>query len=89
MKFARTLIIAALPLGLAVGCETPGTDKAMIDKANTTAMEAESAAKRAADAANRAAAEAANAARAAEAAAAEAKAAGDKADRAFRRGMRK
>lgn len=89
MKLARTLIIAALPLALAVGCETPTNDTARIDQANSTAMAAEDAAKRAADAANKAAASAAQAARAAEAAAAEAKAAGDKADRAFRRGMRK
>lgn len=89
MKLARTLIIAALPLGFAVGCETTGTDQASIDKANATAMQAESSAKAAADAAQRAAADAARAARAAEAAAAEAKAAGDKADRAFRQGMRK
>lgn len=90
MKFARTLVIAALPLALAVGCETAGTDNSMqLEQANKTAMAAESAAKRAASAANAAAASAAKAARAAEAAAAEAKAAGDKADRVFRKGMRK
>lgn len=90
MKFARTLVIAALPLAFAVGCETPAKDNSMqIEQANKTAMAAESAAKRAASAANAAAAAAARAARAAEAAAAEAKAAGDKADRVFRKGMRK
>lgn len=98
MKFARTLIVAALPLALAVGCETQQMesgsmqDKAMTDKvdmANKNAAAAQSAAERAAEAANRSAASAAAAARAAERAAAEAKAAGDKADRAFRRGMRK
>ena len=95
MKFAKTLIVAALPLALAVGCETAGSDssametKAQIDKANNTAAMAQSAAERAAEAANRAAASAAAAARAAERAAAEAKAAGDKADRVFRKGMRK
>jgi len=87
MRLGKTLIIAALPLALAVGCETSNEGKAgMNDKA---AMQAQSDAKRAAAAANAAAASAAAAARAAEAAAAEAKAAGDKADRVFRKGMRK
>ncbi|MDA1324256.1 MAG: hypothetical protein O3C34_05890 [Proteobacteria bacterium] len=97
MKFAKTLIIAALPLAFAVGCETPATDASMTqgqagqsEMANKEAlMAAENAAKRAADSANEAAAAAASAARAAEAAAAEAKASGDKADRVFRKGMRK
>jgi len=96
MKFAKTLIIAAFPLAFAVGCETPATDASMtqdqagqLEMANKTAMAAESAAKRAADSANEAAASAARAARAAESAAAEAKAAGNKADRVFRKGMRK
>jgi hypothetical protein len=89
MNFAKKIIIAALPLALAVGCETAGENSMKVDQANKTAMAAESAAKRAADAANAAAASAAQAARAAEAAAAEAKAAGDKADRVFRKGMRK
>ena len=76
MRLGKTLIIAALPLALAIGCETSNEGKAgMNDKA---AMQAQSDAKRAAAAA-----------RAAEAAAAEAKAAGDKADRVFRKGMRK
>ena len=87
MKFARTLIIAALPLAFAAACETAGEGSSSMD--NKSAMEAQAAAKRAADSANKAAAAAAQAARAAEAAAAEAKAAGDKADRVFRRGMRK
>lgn len=87
MKFAKTLIVAVLPLAFAVGCETAGSDtSAKQDKANVAAMDA---AKSAASAANRAAASAAAAARAAERAAAEAKAAGDKADRVFRKGMRK
>ena len=96
MKLAKTLIIAALPLAFAVGCETPADDSGMmkeqgmkLDMANKNAMAAESAAKRAAASANAAAASAARAARAAEAAAAEAKMAGDKADRVFRKGMRK
>jgi len=96
MKFAKTLIIAALPLAFAMGCETPADDSASmqenaakLDMANKNAMAAENAAKRAADSANEAAAAAARAARAAEAAAAEAKASGDKADRVFRKGMRK
>jgi hypothetical protein len=83
MRLGKTLIIAALPLALAVGCETSNESKAgMNDKAQSDA-------KRAVAAANAAAASAAAAARAAEAAAAEAKAAGDKADRVFRKGMRK
>lgn len=90
MRFAKTLIIAAVPLMLAAGCETMSeNDRMMVEKANTSAADAQAAAQRAADAANKAAASAAAAARAAEAAAAEAKAAGDKADRVFRRGMRK
>ena len=57
MKFARTLIIAALPLALAVGCETPVKDNSkMVEQANKTAMSAESAAKLAAAAAQAAAA---------------------------------
>ncbi len=90
MKFAKTLIVAALPLALAIGCETAGSDSsAKVDQANKTASMAQSAAERAAAAANKAAASAAAAARAAERAASEAKAAGDKADRVFRKGMRK
>ena len=90
-------MIAALPLAFAAGCETPASessgmtsDQAMkLEMANKNAAAAESAAKRAADSANAAAAAAARAARAAEAAAAEARTAGDKADRVFRKGMRK
>jgi hypothetical protein len=90
MKFAKTLIVAALPLALAIGCETAAPDNsAKVDQAGKTAAMAQSAAERAAAAANKAAASAAAAARAAERAAAEAKAAGDKADRVFRKGMRK
>lgn len=90
MKFTKTLIVAVLPLALAFGCETASTnDGAMAEKANKTASMAQSAAERAAAAANKAAASAAAAARAAERAASEAKAAGDKADRVFRKGMRK
>ena len=74
MKLVKSLIIAALPLALLAGCGT----------ANKTAVESA-----AVKAAQQAAASAAKAARAAEAAAAEAKAAGDKADRVFRKGMRK
>ena len=96
MKFAKILVIAALPLAFVVGCETPATDTGMtsdqagkLEMANKNAMAAESAANRAAESANAAAAAAARAARAAEAAAAEARTAGDKADRVFRKGMRK
>ncbi len=95
MKFGKTLLIAAVPLALALsGCETPSEGKNSL--AYKAAMKAQKAAKRAsvaassaAVAANAAASSAAAAARAAEAAAAEAKAAGDKADRVFRKGMRK
>ena len=96
MKLAKTLIIATLPLAFVVGCETPADNSGMmkenaakLEMANKNAMAAQDAAKRAADSANAAAASAARAARAAEAAAAEAKTAGDKADRVFRKGMRK
>ena len=90
MKLAKMLAIVVLPLVFTVGCETTGQDNsAMIEKANKAASMAQSDARRAANAANKAAASAAAAARAAEAAAAEAKAAGDKADRVFRKGMRK
>jgi hypothetical protein len=97
MKLTKTLLVAALPLAFAVGCETPATESSgmttdqsmQLDMANKNAMAAQEAAKRAADSANAAAASAARAARAAEAAAAEAKTAGDKADRVFRKGMRK
>lgn len=96
MKLAKTVIIAALPLAFAIGCETPASDGSMssesaakLEMANKNAMAAESAAQRAANSANAAAAAAARAARAAEAAAAEARTAGDKADRVFRKGMRK
>ena len=95
MKFLKTLVIFAVPLVFLLGCETPGenksslANKAAMQAQNKLAMQAQKAAKRAADAANAAAASAAAAARAAESAAAEAKAAGDKADRVFRKGMRK
>ena len=57
MRLGKTLIIAALPLALAVGCETSNEGKAsMNDKA---AMQAQNDAKRAAAAANAAAASAA------------------------------
>ena len=102
MDFRKTLLITALPLSLAVsGCETPSEGKSSI--AYKSAMKAQKVAKRASVAASSAAiaanaaassaaaaaSSAAAAARAAEAAAAEAKAAGDKADRVFRKGMRK
>ena len=110
MKLAKIVLIAALPLALAIGCETPASDGGMssedaakLEMANKNSMAAEAAAKQAADAANAAAAAAASAARAAEAAAAaaasaaraaeaaaaEARTAGDKADRVFRKGVRK
>ena len=83
MKFGKTLVIAALPLALALSaCETPSEGKNSL--AYKAAMKAQKAAKRAsvaassaAVAANAAASSAAAAARAAEAAAAEAKAAAE------------
>lgn len=97
MKLAKKLLIVTLPLALVAGCTEMGAqDKASLDKANSNAMEAKSEAQKASDAANKAAASAQSAAqaaeqaaRSAEKAAAEAKASGDKADRAFRRGLRK
>jgi membrane protein involved in colicin uptake len=97
MKLAKKLMIVALPLALAAGCTELGSqDRAMVEKANASADAAKSEAMKATDAANKAAAEASRAAEAARMAAdaankaaAEAKAAGDKADRIFRRGLRK
>ena len=97
MKLAKKLLIVALPLALAAGCtEMSSQDRAMVEKANMSADSAKSEAMKATEAANKAAsaaqaaAQAAEqAARAAERAAAEAKASGDKADRVFRRGLRK
>lgn len=83
MKFVKLVAAIALPVLLAAGCQTmEPADKAKLDSASMTANDAKAAAERAAAAAERAAA-------AAERAAAEAKAAGDKADRIFRRGLRK
>ena len=87
MRFAKLIIVSCLTTFLAVGCETGGQNTASLDSAAIKA--AQSTAKQALQAAQKAAAEAARAASAAEAAAAEAKAAGDKADRVFRKGIRK
>ena len=97
MTFVKRFALVALPALLAVSCAELGAgDRAKIDSASATASEAKSAAAGATAAAEAAArrAEAAaraaeNAAAAAERAAAEAKAAGDKADRIFRRRLRK
>lgn len=80
MKIVKSLVIAALPLAMIVGCGTANKNSSGVESA---------AVKAALKSAKQAAADAAKAARAAEAAAAEAKAAGDKADRVFRKGMRK
>ncbi len=83
MKFVTRLAVVAMPILLAAGCTSTGPeDRATIESAVATANEAKAEAERAAAAAERAAA-------AAERAAAEAKAAGDKADRIFRRNLRK
>lgn len=97
MKLAKKLLIISLPLALVAGCtEMSAQDKAMVDKANSNAMEAKSEAMKASDAANKASAAAQSAAQAAEQAAEaakkaamEAKTAGDKVDRVFRKGLRK
>ena len=97
MTFVKRIALVAVPALLAVSCaELGASDKAKIDSASSTAMEAKSAAASATAAAEAAARRAEAAARAAENAAAEAKrasaeakAAGDKADRIFRRRLRK
>ncbi len=90
MTLARKLLVVVLPLALVVGCATPeSSDKATVEKASSSADAAKSAAMKAASAAAAAAKAAEQAARAAERAAAEARAAGDKADRIFRKGLRK
>ncbi len=85
MTLARKLMVVALPLVLIAGCAT----EAQVEKANMTAADATRSAQMAAKSAQEAAKAAAQAARAAERAAAEARAAGDKADRIFRKGLRK
>ena len=97
MTFLKRIALVALPALLAVSCaELGASDKAMIEAASATAGEAKSAAANATAAAEAAARRAEAAARAAEEAearamraAAEAKAAGDKADRIFRKRLRK
>ena len=97
MTFVKRIALVALPALLAVSCaELGSSDKAMIEGASVTAGEAKTAAAGATAAAESAARRAEAAARAAEnaaaqasRAAAEAKAAGDKADRIFRRRLRK
>lgn len=92
MKLVKKLMVVALPLMLIAGCATQeALDKANQDSAriSTTAEKAASSAAMAAEAAMKAAKAAEQAARAAERASAEARAAGDKADRVFRKGLRK
>lgn len=99
MKLVKKLMVVALPLMLIAGCATQeALDKANQDSAriSTTAEKAASAAAmaassaaQAAEAATKAAKAAEQAAKAAERASAEARAAGDKADRVFRKGLRK
>ena len=97
MTFLKRIALVTLPALLAVSCaELGASDKAMIEAASATAGEAKSAAANATAAAEAAARRAEAAARAAEEAearamraAAEAKAAGDKADRIFRKRLRK
>ena len=90
MRFVTRLAILALPVLLVAGCQTPApADTSKVDSAVESSKMAVSAAERASAAAKSAAAAAERAAAAAERAAAEAKAASDKADRIFRRGLRK
>ena len=90
MNFVTRLAIVALPVLLVAGCQTPApADTSKVDSAVESSKMAVSAAERASAAAKSAAAAAERAAAAAERAAAEAKAASDKADRIFRRGLRK
>jgi predicted secreted acid phosphatase len=90
MKYLKYVTIIAVPLLFAAGCETMNqNDKAMLEKANTSAAEAKSASMKASADARAAAAAARAAADAANRAAAEAKAASDKADRIFQKGLRK
>jgi hypothetical protein len=90
MRFVTRLAIVALPVLLVAGCQTPApADTSKVDSAVESSKMAVSAAERASAAAKSAAAAAERAAAAAERAAAEAKAASDKADRIFRRGLRK
>ncbi len=102
MKVLIRIALAALPVMFVAGCQTaPMEDSSMkeaaaIEDAKATAMAAKSAADKAAASADSAASRAENAARAAERAAAaaeraanEAKAAGDRADRMFRKQLRK
>jgi len=94
MKIAKLIVVSCLPFFFAVGCETAGQstaglDSAAIKAAQDAAKSAQLAANQALQAAQKAASEALRAASAAESAAAEAKAAGDKADRVFRKGIRK
>ena len=78
MTLVKKIMLVALPLALLAGCAT----EAQVEKSNMTSTEAAKSAAAAAKAAEQAA-------RAAERAAAEARAAGDKADRIFRKGLRK
>ncbi len=94
MKFLKTLMIIAVPVALAAGCENmQGDQQSMSDKtsmeAKQQAMSASESAKQAAASAQQAADAAKQAAMAAENAAKEAKMAGDKVDRIYSRGLRK
>ncbi len=93
MKIAKLIVVSCLPIFFAVGCETLDKhwrlDSAAIKVAQDAAKSAQLTANQALQAAQKAASEALRAASAAETAAAEAKAAGDKADRVFRKGIRK
>ena len=95
MKLVKKLLVVALPLVFVAGCTTQGS----LDTANQNAAQMSATAEKAASAAAMAASAAAmaaksaemaaKAAKAAERASAEARAAGDKADRVFRKGLRK
>lgn len=85
MKLVKKLMVVALPLMLIAGCAT----QEALDKANQDSARISATAEKAAEAAMKAAKAAEQAAKAAERASAEARAAGDKADRVFRKGLRK
>jgi uncharacterized protein DUF3359 len=90
MKTITRLAVIAIPVLLLAGCQTAApADTSRVDSAVETSKTAMAAAERASAAAKSAAAAAERAAAAAERAAAQAKAASEKADRIFRRSLRK
>ena len=96
MQVLKRIALLALPVMFVAGCQTPQVEDASSSEGSTIAMEAKATADKALAAVRDLARSAAQAARAAERAAAaaeraanEAKSAGDKADRMFRKNLRK